>query len=628
MKYLRPSLFSLVTLVSSLTSFGQAGTGWTLVPWAGPGELPREGCRDVHLQKGTDKDFQPWQNESAIYYFNDITAPANVQGTYQYIASSQTEIFKHYGSPSRSVNRSEIRIKDDYNSGQTRQLEGYVTFNEKLSSDQAFLQIWGHSDAGATMLQLRGKGGKITGSGRITRNLNPDFPNINYANRELKLNVIHRQETRDGNTIQSNGRIEVYIDGILFLWINDNKISNDPEYTTGANYFKYGCYGTVESSLGDAQVVWKEARYFRGGGFPGTTAQALSFPTLPAIALNGGDVTPGATSRRTSNNTATGLTVSYRSDNPAVARIVDGKIRPVSIGTAKIWAYQDGNATFAPAPVLVQTISVVAGGSVKQSQTITFPAIPDKVVGGAPFTVNATASSGLPVSYESNNDAVATVSGNTVTIKAAGSANITASQAGSSTYEAAVPVTRTLVVNAASVPVSGISVTPATLALNVNATSTLTATVSPANATNKSVTWLSSAPAIASVSSTGVVTAKVAGTATITATTQDGGFTGTTTVEVTNVTQPPAATPITAPFVKDGAGDFYWEVAVPTAGKHFEFNSWNVSKVEINGVDFTGKWASTQAGASAPAPAPINGKYYIRYSGSFAWSHFEILVKP
>ncbi len=97
---------------------------------------------------------------------------------------------------------------------------------------------------------------------------------------------------------------------------------------------------------------------------------------------------------------------------------------------------------------------------------------------------------------------------------------------------------------------------------------------------------------------------------------------------MTSTTTPPTgATPITAPFVKDGAGDFYWVVsAIP--GKSFEFNSWNLSRLEINGVDLTNKWASTQPGINPAAPAAIDGKYFIRYTGAFAWSHFEIVVKP
>jgi putative cell wall-binding protein len=61
---------------------------------------------------------------------------------------------------------------------------------------------------------------------------------------------------------------------------------------------------------------------------------------------------------------------------------------------------------------------------------------------------------------------------------------------------------------------------------------TLTATVKPDTASNKNVTWSSSAPGVASVSSKGVVTAKKAGDATITATTADGNQTATCIVSV------------------------------------------------------------------------------------------------
>lgn len=72
------------------------------------------------------------------------------------------------------------------------------------------------------------------------------------------------------------------------------------------------------------------------------------------------------------------------------------------------------------------------------------------------------------------------------------------------------------------------------LLLEVGATDKLTATVEPANATNKNIIWTSSEEEVASVDPTGKVTAVASGEATITAKTEDGGFTATCTVRVVN----------------------------------------------------------------------------------------------
>ncbi|UYE98528.1 major tail protein [Xanthomonas phage XbC2] len=86
-----------------------------------------------------------------------------------------------------------------------------------------------------------------------------------------------------------------------------------------------------------------------------------------------------------------------------------------------------------------------------------------------------------------------------------------------------------------TVYVTGVSLTPATATLSLAGTTTqqLTAAVAPVNATNSAVTYVSSAPSIATVSSTGLVTAVAVGSATITVTTVDGSFTDTTVITVT-----------------------------------------------------------------------------------------------
>lgn len=89
-----------------------------------------------------------------------------------------------------------------------------------------------------------------------------------------------------------------------------------------------------------------------------------------------------------------------------------------------------------------------------------------------------------------------------------------------------------------AIAVTGVTVSPTTATLNVGGTQQLTATVAPSNATNKTVSWSSSNTAVATVNTSGLVTAIGAGTATITVTTQDGNRTATSVITVTSVQAP------------------------------------------------------------------------------------------
>lgn len=80
---------------------------------------------------------------------------------------------------------------------------------------------------------------------------------------------------------------------------------------------------------------------------------------------------------------------------------------------------------------------------------------------------------------------------------------------------------------------TGITLDKTTLSLLPNLSESITATVQPTNAADKSVTWSSSDTNIATVDAAGVVTGKNVGTATITVTTTDGGYSASCTVTVT-----------------------------------------------------------------------------------------------
>ncbi|MDR1738833.1 MAG: Ig-like domain-containing protein, partial [Candidatus Symbiothrix sp.] len=87
-----------------------------------------------------------------------------------------------------------------------------------------------------------------------------------------------------------------------------------------------------------------------------------------------------------------------------------------------------------------------------------------------------------------------------------------------------------------SVAVISVTVYPSAVTLKVGETAALTATVEPTNATNKSVTWNSGNPSVATVNASGVVTAVSEGTAIIACNTVSGAKSDTCVVTVTNQT--------------------------------------------------------------------------------------------
>lgn len=106
------------------------------------------------------------------------------------------------------------------------------------------------------------------------------------------------------------------------------------------------------------------------------------------------------------------------------------------------------------------------------------------------------------------------------------------------------------------VPVTGVSLNKANTTLQIGKTEPLTATVTPSNATDKSVIWSSSNASVATVSNSGVVMAVAAGTATITVATTDGNKAATCTVTVTSTsgTTPSTTTPGTLSLTVTNGG--------------------------------------------------------------------------
>jgi hypothetical protein len=144
---------------------------------------------------------------------------------------------------------------------------------------------------------------------------------------------------------------------------------------------------------------------------------------------------------------SSGLPVTYSSDTESVATVdADGTVTLMgTVGTAHILADQAGDANWNAAPQASQTLTVNKG-----NQTIAF-ALGSNVIKlptAAPFDDTATASSGLPVTYSSDTESVATVdaSGTVTLMGTVGTAHILADQAGDANWNAAPQVSQELMV--------------------------------------------------------------------------------------------------------------------------------------------------------------------------------------
>jgi hypothetical protein len=161
------------------------------------------------------------------------------------------------------------------------------------------------------------------------------------------------------------------------------------------------------------------------------TAQTISFSALA-------DKTEGDANFELNATSSSSLPVSYTSSNTNIARIVEGnKVKVMGVGSCKIIASQSGDGTYDNAPDVSQTLVINANSS-KSNQTINFNlATTTHVWGSADETLNATASSGLPIVYESTDTDVAVIVDGKLQVKREGKTIINALQSGNETYNAA-----------------------------------------------------------------------------------------------------------------------------------------------------------------------------------------------
>ena len=166
--------------------------------------------------------------------------------------------------------------------------------------------------------------------------------------------------------------------------------------------------------------------------------QNIYFPAIPNQVVSPSPMPLVATA-------TSGLPVAFTSFSTLNCTVAGNVVTLIAVGTCSIFASQAGDASWYAASAVLQSFTITQG-----SQSITFGAqTAQSFSNGGMYTLNpqATASSGLAVSYASNTPLVCTVAGANVRMVAAGTCSITASQAGNANYTAAAPVTVTFAIN-------------------------------------------------------------------------------------------------------------------------------------------------------------------------------------
>jgi uncharacterized protein YjdB len=281
-------------------------------------------------------------------------------------------------------------------------------------------------------------------------------------------------------------------------------------------------------------------------GVSGQTSMTVMAPSPVAVArvlvaINPAAVVVGQTTHATatvqdaSGNTLADRSVTFQSANTNIATVsASGDISAVAAGSTSITASSEGvngsaSVTVnAPAAIAVATVTVAPGTS--------------SLLVGATVQLSATTRdannnvlTGRVVAWSSANATIASVSSSgLVTAVKAGTVVITGSsegKSGSSTITVTAP---------APIQVATVTVSPLTPSLTVGATAQLSASTRDANnnvLTGRAIVWSTANAGIASVNSSGMVTANAEGSTQITATSE--GKAGSATVTVTAAPPPP-----------------------------------------------------------------------------------------
>ena len=342
---------------------------------------------------------------------------------------------------------------------------------------------------------------------------------------------------------------------------------------------------------------------------------AIAAATVPVTAVSLKPSTAllvGATETLSANvspSDATNKNVTWSSSDAGVASVdATGKITAISAGTATITVKTDDGNKIATCVVTVATATVpVMGVAMNVQQKTMSPSETFQLTA----TISPSNATNQTVTWASDNPSAASVDATgEVTAHAVGNAKITVTTTdGGKTTEC------NITVNAATVSVTGISLNKTTLALDIGASETFIATVTPSNATNKSIVWSADDASIILVENDKVTGLKN-GVAMLIAKTQDGNFIVACQITVGSGTPPPppATIPVTSVSLKSSTALVVGSTETLTATVNpsnatDKTVSWTSSDPAVVIIDVSGMLTALEVGSTTITVTTTDGAF-------------------
>ena len=290
---------------------------------------------------------------------------------------------------------------------------------------------------------------------------------------------------------------------------------------------------------------------------------------------------------------ATDKTITWSSSNTQVVTVTDGTVKAIKPGSATISASAGGKKGTCQITVQAKIVNVSG---------IALDVTEKQLEEGESFTLKATITpdnaSDKTVTWSSQNADIAEVDQNgKVTAKKAGQTTVTATtKDGAKTASCAI----TVIARVASI---ALDVTEKQL--EEGESFTLTATITPDNASDKTVTWTSQNADIAEVDQNGKVTAKKAGQTTVTATTKDGAKTASCAITVI-ARVASIALDVTEKQLEEGES-FTLTATITPDNASDKTVTWTSQNADIAEVDQNGKVTAKKAGQTTVTATTKDG---------------------